>query len=163
GSRGIGRAVADECRRRGATVVATGRSDADVRDSAAIEALVARVVETHGGVDVVVHSAAAGGSRAPAWESEDFADVMATNVAGAFHVARALLAWARLSGARTRFVALSSEITVAPVPDAAAYATSKHALEGLVRALAADAADHGVRATITAVRLGAHRTDMNQD
>jgi len=163
GSRGIGRAVADECRRRGATVVATGRSDADVRDAAATEALVARVVETHGRVDVVVHSAAAGGSREPVWESEDFADVMATNVTGAYHVARALLAWAKVSGARTRFVALSSEITVAPVANAAAYTTSKHALEGLVRALAADAADHGVRATITAVRLGAHRTDMNQD
>src|SRR5262249_16771109 len=154
--RGIGRAVADACERRGATVVRHGLSaGADVSEPRDVKALLDAVLAAHGRIDAVIHAAGVPGARAPAWDAspDAFARTLAVNVGGAFHVARELLRWAIPARARARFVALSSGIVESAVPDAAAYTASKHALEGLVRALAADAA--GTPVTITAVRLGA--------
>jgi len=135
GTRGIGRALASACRVRGAEVIASGRSDCDVRDEGAVRAFVSR----HERIDVVVQCAALPGG--------DFADVQATNVTGAFHVARALLD----RGAPCRFIGVSSGVTDTPVAGAPAYVASKHGLEGLVRALAREES----AMTFTAVQLGA--------
>lgn len=135
GTRGIGRALAEACRLRGATVIACGRAECDVTDAGAVDAFLAR----HPRIDVVVQCAALPGG--------DFSEVMATNVTGAFHVASALMK----RGAPFRFVGVSSGVTDTPVAGAAAYVTSKHALEGLVRALGRDDSP----GTFTAVQLGA--------
>src|SRR6185312_3798681 len=52
-----------------------------------------------------------------------------------------------------------SGVVVVPRAGGAAYIASKHALEGLTRALACDFPD----ATITAIELGAHRTGMQPE
>jgi histidinol-phosphate aminotransferase len=135
GTRGIGRALAEACRVRGATVISCGRADCDVTDAHAVETFLVR----HPRIDVVVQCAALPGG--------EFAAVLATNVTGAFHVASSLTK----RGAPFRFVAVSSGVTDTPVAGAAAYVTSKHAVEGLVRALAREDSP----GTFTAVQLGA--------
>lgn len=137
GTRGIGRAFAQACVLRGADVFACGRAECDVTDAAAVDALLARFDR----LDVVVQCAALPGG--------DFGAVLATNVTGAFHVACALMK----RSAPFRFIGVSSGVTDTPVSGAAAYVASKHALEGLVKALARDA--EGTEATFTAVQLGA--------
>lgn len=137
GTRGIGRALGAACAARGAEVIAVGRAECDVTDAAAVDAFFSR----HPHIDVVVQCAALPGGA--------FADVLETNVTGAFHVARTVLA----RGGRSRFVAVSSGVTDTAVAGAAGYVTSKHALEGLVRALARDA--ERTEVTFTAVQLGA--------
>lgn len=143
GTRGIGRALAGACVLRGAKVIACGRAECDVTDARMVEAFIAR----HERIDVVVQCAALPGG--------DFREVQATNVTGAFHVASALVK--RGGPGPFRFVGVSSGVTDTPVAGAAAYVTSKHALEGLVRALARDATSEALAtsATFTAVQLGA--------
>ncbi len=137
GTRGIGRALAEACRRRGAEVSTCGRAACDVTDPAAVEAF----LRAHARLDVVVYAAALPGGA--------LGEVLDVNVAGALHVGRALLRRAE----RCRFVGVSSGVVDTPVAGAAEYVASKHGLEGVVRAHARDA--EGTEVTFTAVRLGA--------
>ena len=154
GTRGLGRALARACVGAGAHVLVCGRHEA--AGEPGVVAIVAdvtrdagRLVETAiarwGRIDVLVNNA---GLAAGA-----FGDVMATNAGGALACARAVLA----VNPRARIVNVSSGIVAVPRAGAAEYAASKHALEGLTRALACDWPD----AVITAVELGAHRTAMS--
>ena len=112
GSRGIGRAIVEALLRRGLTVWFCGRDaealrDAeaelgkryptpvhglvcDVRDYAAVAALVAEIVDTDGRLDVLVDDAGLG-YFAPVdeMEPEQFREVLEVNLFGAFHGIRA--------------------------------------------------------------------------
>jgi NAD(P)-dependent dehydrogenase (short-subunit alcohol dehydrogenase family) len=113
GSRGIGRAVVEALLARGHRVWFTGRDPEglaraerelsqrfppplaagrvnDVRDAAAVEALVAEIVERDGRLDVLVNNAGLG-QFAPVDEMspETFREVIETNLYGAFYAIRA--------------------------------------------------------------------------
>lgn len=156
GDRGQLDALADEYDGRVNPVVA------DVRDRAALDTAVARTVSDSGRLDAVVAAAAvmAGGPllwETPAAELDLLWDV---DVRGVWNCAAAAVP-AMLAGpdpSGCRFVAVASAAGDRGLHRLAAYTTAKHAVVGLVRALAADLVGTGVTAVV--VSPGSTRTDM---
>lgn len=154
GTRGIGAAVADRFADAGDRVVALGRADCDVTD----EAQVRDVFGALGEIDVLVNNAGVSSSAPLAkttmadWNTQH--DVNAT---GAFLCTRAALP-GMLSRNRGRIVTVASTAGVTGQKYTAAYAASKHAAIGLMRAVAAEVAGTGV--TSNAVCPAFVRTDM---
>lgn len=178
---GIGAAVARGVAREGAHVacldvdlegaeaVAAELPDAtaracDVTDLAAVEAAFAEVVERRGRLDALVHSA--GGSRgeavpflemdAPTWHG-----MVDRNLTGAFHcglVAARHLAAQEGDGA---IVLISSQLSTVVRPGLAHYGASKGAIGQLVKGMAVDLAEHGIR--VNAVAPGPTLTPGNRE
>jgi NAD(P)-dependent dehydrogenase (short-subunit alcohol dehydrogenase family) len=117
---------------------------ADTTDSVQVRAVVATAVERFGGLDVAFANAGIFGAIAPVAEyPEDVFDrVMAVNVRGAFLVAKHALAAMRDGGS---LVLTSSVVGLTSDPGICAYATSKHALVGLMRTAAKEVAPRGIR------------------
>ncbi|HEX5617885.1 MAG TPA: SDR family NAD(P)-dependent oxidoreductase [Solirubrobacteraceae bacterium] len=117
---------------------------ADVTDSAQVRAAVELAVERFGGLDVAFANAGVFGAIAPVAEyPEDVFDrVMAVNVRGTFLLARHALAAMRGGGS---LILNSSVVGLTSDPGICAYATSKHALVGLMRTAAKEMAPRGIR------------------
>jgi NAD(P)-dependent dehydrogenase (short-subunit alcohol dehydrogenase family) len=117
---------------------------ADVTDSAAVRNAVAACVSAFGGLDVAFANAGVFGAVAPVedYPEDVFARVLAINVLGAFHVAKHALKAMRASGS---LILNSSVVGLTSDPGIAAYATSKHALVGLMRTAAKEVAPRGIR------------------
>jgi 3-oxoacyl-[acyl-carrier protein] reductase len=173
-SRGLGRtlarAFADEgalvyvgCRQREADAQETlgdrGRALVfDVRDRAAVDAAVKRILDERGRLDVVINNAAIARDEPFAMmQAESFDDVLAVNLGGAFHVCRAVARpmMAAKSGA---IVNIASIAALHASPGQANYAASKGGLVALTRTLAAELAPRGVR--VNAVVPGLLSTGM---
>ncbi|QFQ94945.1 SDR family oxidoreductase [Streptomyces phaeolivaceus] len=172
GGGGIGYATAELLAERGAAVVALGPDDRGLAEVAALpravgvpgdaadENDVRRAVDAalrNGGrLDAVVCCAGIGTfgtvlDPEPGWQ-----DTLHANLDTAYVTTRhALPALIDTGGS---VVLVSSLAGTLAVPGAAAYTTSKHALVGLTRSLAADFGPHGVRANV--VCPGAVRTRM---
>jgi len=166
GSRGIGRAVAAALTQAGATVTVLGRDQAtlaeavaqgdaagfvvaDVTEAERVEAGIARAAMQHGPVDILV--ANAGGAESAPFakaDPEQFLRMFELNVMGSIHAIRAVLDGmvARRFG---RIVAVASTAGLKGYAYVSAYCAAKHALVGLVRALALETAATGV--TVNAV------------
>lgn len=170
-ARGIGQAIAERLGAEGARVarvdVAPMAGDyvlqADVGDELAVERAVGEAARALGGLDVVVVNAAvqfAGeDDRGDRLDLDVWRRTLDTNLTGAFltakHGARALLA---AGGGSIVFVG-SPAGTYGIARELQAYAASKAGLLGLVRTLAADLAEEGVR--VNAVSPGMTDTPMN--
>lgn len=163
--RGIGRAAALALAELGATVTLAARSEAelssaaaqvagaggrafvrpaDVSDEAAVEELVRRA-DGDGPLSVLVN--AAGLNRTGPTETyalEDWDLLMNVNVRGTFLACRAVGRRLRERGAGGRIVNISSQMGAVGYPGRAAYCASKHAVNGLTRALAVEWAPHGI-------------------
>jgi len=116
----------------------------DVTDSEQVRAAVALAVDRFGRLDVAFANAGIFGVNAPIVEyPEDVFDrVMAVNVGGAFLLAKHALAAMSDGGSmifNSSVVGLMSDATIA------GYATSKHAIVGLMRTAAREVADRGIR------------------
>ncbi len=116
----------------------------DVTVSADVRDLVVLAVERFGGLDVAFANAGVFGAVAPVAEyPEDVFDhVMAVNVRGAFLLARHALGVMRDGGS---LILNSSVVGLTSDPGICAYATSKHALVGLMRTAAKEVAARGIR------------------
>jgi NAD(P)-dependent dehydrogenase (short-subunit alcohol dehydrogenase family) len=134
-------AVADEVRERG---VRAETCVGDVRSADDVE----RLVEAAGadeGLSICV--TAAGLNRpGPTLEQpiDDFDLVVETNLRGTYLTCRAFAAALRARGRGGRIVAISSQMGEVGYPGRAAYCASKHAVNGLVKALAVEWAPVGV-------------------
>ncbi|MFL5839145.1 MAG: SDR family NAD(P)-dependent oxidoreductase, partial [Thermoleophilaceae bacterium] len=121
----------------------------EVTDAAAVEQTVAGCVD-RGGLDICVNSA---GINRPAptvqLSSADFDAVIDVNVRGTFLVCRAAGAAMLEAGRGGRIVNVSSQMGAVGYPGRAAYCASKHAVNGLTRALGVEWAPHGI--TVNAV------------
>ncbi len=117
---------------------------ADVTDSAQVRAAVATAVERFGGLDVAFANAGIFGDVAQVVDYPDdvFERVLAVNVRGPFHVAKHALAVMRPHGS---LIFNSSVVGLTSDPGICGYATSKHALVGLMRTAAKEAAIRGIR------------------
>ena len=168
--RGIGRAVALALAEAGADVTLFSRSAAelaavaeevgergrraetcvgDVRSPADVDRLV-EMAAAHDGLSICV--TAAGINRpGPTLEQpiDDFDLIVETNLRGTYLTCRAFAAAIGSGGRGGRIVAISSQMGEVGYPGRAAYCASKHAVNGLVRALAVEWAPAGI--TVNAV------------
>ena len=180
GSRGIGAAVAEAlasagaalaiCARNGEAAAATaaaiaGRGGqalgvaADVSRAADAERIVAACVERFGRLDILVNNA--GITRdglVLRMKDEDWSDVLAVNLNGAFYCARAALRAILKQKQSGRIINVGSVVGSMGNPGQANYVASKAGLIGLTKALAKEVASRGV--TVNAVAPGFIETDM---
>ncbi|MGE0155036.1 MAG: SDR family NAD(P)-dependent oxidoreductase [Reyranellaceae bacterium] len=168
GSSGIGRAAARRFAEAGAKVIITGRRAEALEEAASdhrgISALVAdavapqdaartvaKVVETHGRLDVLVNNAGAGAILPLAdATAERIESIFAVNVVGASLLATAALP--HLAAAKGAIVNVSSTYGHKAAAGLSHYAASKAALEHLTRCWALELAQQGVR--VNAVAAG---------
>jgi len=151
-----GQALATELRALGAEVEFV---PADVRHEDDVRRLVDTTVERFGRLDVAVNNAGTEGKPGPVTEqsAESYAATFDTNVLGTLlsmkHELRVMQAQGQGS-----ILNLSSTLGSKAAPGASVYAASKHAVEGLTKAAALEAAAFGVR--VNAVAPGPTETGM---
>lgn len=175
GGSGIGAATAAQLARAGARVAICGRRsdllhrtarecdgiaiNADVGDPDECAALVRRIVEDWGRLDILVANAGIEAFGAIDEVSlEQWHAVMRTNVDGVVHVVRAALP--QLQARHGNIVIVASVAALRSGPRYAAYVTSKTALLGLARSMAYDLGPRGVR--VNTVCPGWVRTEMSE-
>jgi NAD(P)-dependent dehydrogenase (short-subunit alcohol dehydrogenase family) len=119
----------------------------DLTDRASCEALVEACTDTYGTVDILIQN----GHDAGDWKSVEDADierwhaVMETNMFGALHLFRACLPFMKKQkDGRIVFVNSGAANNRAPY-GLAAYAASKAAMAALVRSIAIENGQHGIR------------------
>ena len=157
--RGIGRGCAEAIAAAGAKVIAVARSKGDLDEVAAhksgrIEAWSADVtgeellqkIEAVEGLSILINNA--GGNRPQPFvdvdaESLDF--VIDLNVRSAFRVAQAATRNMLKSGTSGSIVHMSSQMGHVGSPDRTVYCMTKHAIEGLTKAMAVELAPKGIR------------------
>lgn len=133
---------------------------ADVSQWEAVQSLIEATVERFGRLDVMVNNAGiAVQGKATEASLEDWHRVLATNVSGVFHGARAALP--HLIRSRGCIVNTSSVSGLGGDWDMSFYNTSKGAVSNLTRALALDHGKDGVR--VNAVAPSLTFTGMTQD
>jgi short-subunit dehydrogenase len=157
-STGIGKATATALASAGFDVVATARNtarmapvlgvgfiDLEVTDDASVARAVAHVIEHHGRIDVLVNNAGIGSAGA-AEESTLAHDqaVFDVNVFGIMRMTKAVLPHMRAQGSG-RIINVSSILGFVPQPFMAAYAASKHAVEGYSESVDHEVRDLGIR------------------
>ncbi len=156
-SRGIGAAVARRLAEAGVALGLGSRSGddlgiagavaaaTDVRDPAAVDALVAATVQAHGRLDIVVANAGVG-AYGPflELEPEQLELMVDVNLKGVMYTARAALAHL-VAGGGGDFISLASVAGVNAFPGEAVYNASKFGQVGFVRALDIELREHGVR------------------
>jgi 3-oxoacyl-[acyl-carrier protein] reductase len=180
-SRGIGREVALMRAARGAAVIAAARGDhaagtaeaigasggrgeaaaLDVTDAAAVDALVAGVLERHGRVDILVNNAGiARDQLLMRMKRDDWDEVIATNLTAAFACARAVIK-PMIKQRAGRIISISSVVGQVGNAGQSNYAASKAGLIGFSKALAREVASRGV--TVNVVAPGLIETDMTRE
>lgn len=169
---GIGRATALAFAREGGNIVVSGRHDdkgkalvaeleergaeagfirADVRNEDDVKNLVDRTVERFGRLDIAVNNAGTEGKTGPitAQSAESYAATFDANVLGVLlslkHEPRVMSA--QKSGS---IINISSTFGRVGAAGASLYVASKHAVEGLTKSAALEAAPFGVRVNIVA-------------
>jgi NAD(P)-dependent dehydrogenase (short-subunit alcohol dehydrogenase family) len=177
---GIGRATALAFAKEGAHLVVSGRHDeagqmlvqelqalgaeaefvsADVRHDVDVKQLVDHAVTRFGRLDVAVNNAGTEGQPGPltAQTADSYSATFDTNVLGVVlslkHELRVMSAQGHGS-----IINLSSVLGSVGWSHASIYAASKHAVEGLTKSAALEAADNGVR--VNAVAPGPVETEM---
>lgn len=183
GGRGIGRAVADELATHGATVVLAARSAAEVHVAAEdlrlrgavawdlvcdvanpedVRALVERVVDECGSVDILINNAGILSPMGMTWEvdPEEWAYNIHVNLVGAFRVTHAVLPLMIEEGGG-RIINVSTSAARSAIPGWSAYSAAKAGLDHFTRVLAAEVHPHGVR--VNAVYPGATDTRMQAE
>ena len=181
---GIGRAIAAGYAREGARVVLLDINDEgarevtrQIRDAGfAAESIrldvtrredcfatASRIAKEIGQVSVLVNDAGINRRNAFTADAEavlrDWQDIMAINLNGVFNVTHAFLE--PLKAAKGRIINIGSIQSFMHVrtPNSPAYTTSKHAVLGFTRALAAELGKHGVR--VNAIGPGLIETPLN--
>ncbi len=181
-SRGIGRAIAVELARQGAdvAVVYAGNTEAaaetcrqcqalgvkaapflcDVGDYAQVETLIQEVSQRLGPVAVLVNNAGINRDKLAARMSEtDFADVLRTNLTGAFNLIRHTYA-SFLKNRWGRIINITSVTGLCGNAGQANYAAAKAGLVGLTKSIAKELGGRGI--TCNAIAPGLIDTDMTR-
>ncbi len=122
---------------------------ADVADAGATAAFIEAALVRWGRLDVLFCNAGISGEICPVtdYPEDVFDHVMAVNVRGPFLGCKYALPKMRDGGS---IVITSSVVGTTSDPGIAAYATSKHAVIGLMRTVAKEAAPRGIRVNVVA-------------
>jgi 3-oxoacyl-[acyl-carrier protein] reductase len=180
GSRGIGRAIALELARRGASLVVNYRQDAeqaaavceeiaalgaralalraDVSQGTEVDRLFAEIGDAMGAVEILVNNAGVTRDNLLIRLSEaDWDTVLDTDLKSAFLCTRAALR-GMLRARWGRVVSISSVIALGSNPGQASYAAAKAGLLALTRTVAREVGSRGI--TVNAVAPGFVETEM---
>lgn len=180
GSRGIGRAIAEQLAQAGANVaiIYAGRTEAaeetlrlvqaagskgkiiqcDVSQEAAVAAMVKEVKDDFGSVDILVNNAGiTRDTLLMRMKTEDWQAVLDTNLTGAFYCTRNAVKWMmkQRSGAIVNITSIVGQIGNA---GQANYAAAKSGMIGFTKAVAKEFAARRIR--VNAVAPGFIETDM---
>ena len=162
--RGIGMACAAALAQAGAHVVCAARSEAEITDLAntlsshgwSAEPLVMDVTDLasaeqliaqSGPYDILVNNAGTNRPRPMLdIEPDDFDAVMDLNVRAAYFVARNVARGMVAAGKKGSLITISSQMGHVGGPNRSVYCASKHAIEGMTKALAIELGPQGIRA-----------------
>jgi NAD(P)-dependent dehydrogenase (short-subunit alcohol dehydrogenase family) len=174
GAQGIGEACVRRFAREGAQAVIADIDDAhgealanelgamyvhcDVGDKAQVDALVARALQAHGRIDVLVNNAGI-------FKAADFLDVtevdfdavLRVNLKGAFLMGQAAAREMARAG-RGSIINMSSVNSFLAIPNISSYNVSKGGINQLTRVMALALADKGIR--VNAVAPGTIATEL---
>ncbi len=177
GTRGIGRAIVEAFARQGARIAFTYRSSTDVAeelkkqinglafqcdaaDFQAAEQVVEQVIETWGGVDVLVNNAGITQDNLIMRMSEsEWDQVISANLKSVFNYSKAVCR-SMIRQRSGRIINISSVIGRTGNAGQANYAASKAGIVGFSKSLAKELAARGV--TVNVVEPGFVETDMTE-
>ena len=154
-SSGFGKATANMLADKGYTVYGLCRREmqdnrilyrqCDVRNREQIAAVVAKIVEEQGRVDVLINNAGMGIGGALELATEEEIDLqMGTNFMGCVNLSQAVLPYMRRAR-KGKIINLSSIGGLMGLPYQGFYSASKFAIEGFTEALAAEVMRFGIR------------------
>jgi len=160
-SSGIGEATAERLAAAGYKVYGTSRRAAkasqrsfellplDVTSDESVEATVRELLRLEGRIDLLVNSAGFGIAPAAAEESsiEQARSIFETNFFGIVRMTRAVVPHMRRQGAG-RIINIGSVLGFLPMPYAALYAATKHAVEGYSESLDHELRTRGIRVSV---------------
>lgn len=117
----------------------------DITKAADVEAMFGKVSEALGAVDLLFNNAGMGGKAGTIDEisMEDWAEVLAVNLTGAFCCARAAFSVMKKNGGG-RIINNGSIAAHSPRPHMVSYTTTKHAITGLTKSLALDGRPYNI-------------------
>lgn len=165
GVRGVGAGITTVFRRAGATVVTCARHEApdpdfvqaDIRDLADIDRLVATILDRHGRLDVLVNNAggspyAAADTASPRFHHK----VIELNLIAPLHVSQAANRIMQHQPDGGAIVMIGSTSGLRPSPDTAAYGAAKAGLHNLAATLAVEWAP---KVRVNSLAVGRVRTE----
>ncbi|HET9668573.1 MAG TPA: 3-oxoacyl-ACP reductase FabG [Casimicrobiaceae bacterium] len=178
-TRGIGRAIALALARNGARVIGTATTDEgarsvtealrefagegvrlDVRDSAAIEAVLKDVETRHGAIAILVNNAGVTRDNLLVrMKTDDWDAILATDLTPAFHLAKSVLR-GMMKARHGRIIHIGSVVGTSGNPGQANYAAAKAALVGFTKSLALEVGSRDI--TVNCVAPGFIDTDMTR-
>jgi 3-oxoacyl-[acyl-carrier protein] reductase len=181
-SRGIGRAIALALGQQGAKVVGTAtREDGaaaitqalqaagitgcgmalDVRNAAAIEAVVAAVEKQFGAPTILVNNAAVTRDNLlMRMKDEEWQEILDTNLSSVYRMSKAVVR-GMMKARRGRIISISSVVGLTGNPGQANYAAAKAGLLGFSKSLAREIGSRNI--TVNVVAPGFIDTDMTRD
>jgi 3-oxoacyl-[acyl-carrier protein] reductase len=181
-SRGIGRAIAEELARQGATVVGSATTEAgaaaisaylaaigaasgkgvvlNVTDAARCAAVVDEVQKTYGGLSILVNNAGITQDQlAMRMKDEEWDSVISTNLSAVGRLSRAVLR-GMMKAKGGRIISITSVVASAGNPGQMNYAAAKAGVEGMSRALAREIGSRNI--TVNCIAPGFIDTDMTK-
>tara|TARA_R110002096_G_scaffold28661_4_gene86751 strand:+ start:967 stop:1707 length:741 start_codon:yes stop_codon:yes gene_type:complete len=181
-SRGIGKGIAVELGKNGATVIGTATSEKgasnisdylqkegidglgmvlDVCDSESIDKCMSAINEKYGPVDILVNNAGiTRDNLLMRMKLEQWEEVYETNLRSVFLLSKACLR-GMMKKRAGRIISISSVVGATGNPGQANYASSKAGMVGFTKSLAREVANRGV--TVNCVAPGFIRTDMTDE
>jgi NAD(P)-dependent dehydrogenase (short-subunit alcohol dehydrogenase family) len=160
---GLGRFVTQAFLDAGATVIGTSRRiqqssfqnsrfvalPAEISSRASAQAMVDQVTTRFAKLDVLAHTVGgfAGGSSITDTHDATFQQMLDINLTSVFHVLRATLPVLRRTG-DGRIIAIGSRAALEPGAGVGAYSASKAAMVSLIKTVAVENKDAGVRANV---------------
>ena len=180
-SRGIGRAIALELGRRGATVIGTATTESgaehigaalaeaglegagrclDVTDRESVDALVKEIAGTFGAVNILVNNAGiTRDNLLMRMKDEEWDAVIDTNLSSVYRVSRACIR-GMMKARHGRIINIASVVGETGNPGQANYAAAKAGMTGFAKSLARELGSRGI--TVNTVAPGFIDTDMTR-
>lgn len=180
-SRGIGRAIALDLGKHGATVIGTATSESgaqnisdylkeagisgqglvlDVNDAGQIDAALEQIKSEHGEIAILVNNAGiTRDNLVMRMTDEEWDDIMATNLKSIFRMSRAVLR-AMVKARYGRIISISSVVGAMGNAGQANYAAAKAGIFGFSKSLAREVGSRNI--TVNSVAPGFIDTDMTR-